>query len=72
MQNIYRKRRISETLKFYLSCLSAPGDLDTLKALHGNRSAFTEPDRRGWLPFHRAAVQQNAEILDAVLLGERR
>ncbi|MCJ8743109.1 hypothetical protein PDJAM_G00089970 [Pangasius djambal] len=45
------------------------GDLATLRALHGKRSAFTQTDSRGWLPFHRASVQPNTEILDAVLLA---
>ncbi|KAK2832567.1 hypothetical protein Q7C36_016029 [Tachysurus vachellii] len=45
------------------------GDMATLKALHGQRKAFTETDRRGWLPFHRASVQPNAEILETVLLA---
>ncbi|XP_017350330.1 ankyrin repeat and SOCS box protein 15b isoform X3 [Ictalurus punctatus] len=37
--------------------------------MNGKRSAFAETDSRGWLPFHRASVQPNAEILDAVLLA---
>lgn len=68
-QQIYSIQSTNNSLK---CCLSAPGDLATLWAMNGKRSAFAETDSRGWLPFHRASVQPNAEILDAVLLGEWR
>ncbi|XP_046730036.1 ankyrin repeat and SOCS box protein 15b [Silurus meridionalis] len=47
------------------------GDLATLHSLHGKTSGFTETDRRGYLPFHRASVLPNLQILDAVLLASR-
>ncbi|KAM9467900.1 ankyrin repeat and SOCS box protein 15b [Clarias gariepinus] len=47
------------------------GDLDTLQGLQGKSSGFNETDRRGRFPFHRASVQPNSEILDAVLQASR-
>uniref|UniRef100_A0A8B9J5J1 Ankyrin repeat and SOCS box containing 15b n=1 Tax=Astyanax mexicanus TaxID=7994 RepID=A0A8B9J5J1_ASTMX len=45
------------------------GDVSAIRTLHCHKSAFTERDSRGWLPMHRASVQPDAQLLDAVLLA---
>nr|XP_055046832.1 ankyrin repeat and SOCS box protein 15b [Misgurnus anguillicaudatus] len=43
------------------------GDAFGLRKMRKNSNAFKERDSKGWLPLHRASVQPDAEVLDAVL-----
>ncbi|XP_026863301.2 ankyrin repeat and SOCS box protein 15b [Electrophorus electricus] len=45
------------------------GDVSALRALCAHASAFEVADPAGRFPFHRAAVQPDARLLDAVLLA---
>ncbi|XP_030625548.1 dynein heavy chain 12, axonemal [Chanos chanos] len=40
------------------------GDEEALKRLVWNREAFSQPDSRGWIPLHEAAVQEKRSILE--------
>ncbi|XP_076861630.1 ankyrin repeat and SOCS box protein 15b [Brachyhypopomus gauderio] len=42
------------------------GDVNAVRELRRHKNAFKETDARGWLPLHRAAVQPDGELLDAV------
>ncbi|XP_067293079.1 ankyrin repeat and SOCS box protein 15 isoform X3 [Pseudorasbora parva] len=48
------------------------GDLFALQELSDYPAAFTEMDTKGWLPIHRAAVQQSVQVLEMVLYASYR
>ncbi|XP_067284200.1 ankyrin repeat and SOCS box protein 15b [Pseudorasbora parva] len=45
------------------------GDVLALRKLHKYSDGYRERDSRGWLPMHRASVQPDARVLDAVLMA---
>ena len=39
------------------------GETDRVRQMHASGASITEPDKYGWLPIHRAAANNRAEII---------